>query len=90
MALFFGASRCGAVFVPVNPSMKPFHLSSVQAGAEPALVLTGADRAGAWAQIEALLGRVPTPVDVRPDDVAVLIYTSGSTGKPKGVLHTTG
>ncbi|PWA00690.1 hypothetical protein BB558_000134 [Smittium angustum] len=26
------------------------------------------------------------PVDVGPDDIAVIMYTSGSTGKPKGVL----
>ena len=28
------------------------------------------------------------PVEIGPDDVAVLPYTSGSTGKPKGCIHT--
>jgi acyl-CoA synthetase (AMP-forming)/AMP-acid ligase II len=30
------------------------------------------------------------PVDIGPDDEAVIIYTSGTTGKPKGVLLTHG
>ncbi len=30
----------------------------------------------------------PTPVEVRPEDVASLIFTSGTTGSPKGVLLT--
>jgi amino acid adenylation domain-containing protein len=43
-AMFYGTVSRGAVFVPVNPAMKPFHLRSVAADAEPALVLT--DTAG--------------------------------------------
>lgn len=38
-ALFFGVSRRGAIFVPLNPAMKDFHLRSVLENADPALVL---------------------------------------------------
>jgi long-chain acyl-CoA synthetase len=30
------------------------------------------------------------PVDLDPDDEAIVIYTSGTTGKPKGCLLTHG
>jgi len=39
VALFYGAARRGAVFVPVNPEMKRYHLRSVLANAEPWLVI---------------------------------------------------
>ncbi len=63
-AMFYGTSRTGAVFVPLNPAMKEFHLRSVVGNAEPKLVLT--DAAGA-----PVLRRIsPAPVhdmaDVRP------------------------
>jgi long-chain acyl-CoA synthetase len=35
-------------------------------------------------------GRKPAPVDLGPDDVAVLCYTSGTTGVPKGAMCTHG
>ncbi|MFD5424734.1 AMP-binding protein [Streptomyces sp. NPDC127084] len=39
VAMFYGAVSRGVVFVPLNPGMKPFHLQSVLANAEPALVI---------------------------------------------------
>jgi acyl-coenzyme A synthetase/AMP-(fatty) acid ligase len=39
VALFYGVARRGAVFVPVNPEMKSYHLRSVLANAEPCLVI---------------------------------------------------
>jgi amino acid adenylation domain-containing protein len=88
VAMFYGASRCGAVFVPLNPATKPFHRRSVIASAQPRLVVTEAEAGGTWHEVEQLRrrGARAEPVEVRPDDIAVLIYTSGSTATPKGVI----
>jgi amino acid adenylation domain-containing protein len=101
VALWYGCARAGAVFVPINPGMKPFHLKSVLANAEPRLVICTDDAAAEirgltalpvpaatawWQAVESGLGVAATPVAVAPDDVAVLIYTSGSTATPKGVI----
>ncbi|WSL81018.1 AMP-binding protein (plasmid) [Kitasatospora sp. NBC_01266] len=101
-AMFYGASRCGAVFVPLNPAMKVFHLRQVVANAEPVLVIGDAESAerlvecagsaellaDLWPEVEELRaqGAGPGPDQVRPDDVATLIYTSGSTAAPKAVI----
>jgi acyl-CoA synthetase (AMP-forming)/AMP-acid ligase II len=100
VAMFYGASRCGVVFVPLNPDMKRFHLSSVLANAEPALIiaagpaprgLTGAPvhhPESVWRQVEDIARYEPSRVraEVGDDELAVLIYTSGSTAAPKAVM----
>ncbi|MFJ6486748.1 MULTISPECIES: AMP-binding protein [unclassified Streptomyces] len=43
VAMFYGASRSGVVFVPLNPGMKTFHLAPVLENSEPALVIVTAD-----------------------------------------------
>nr|WP_245984448.1 AMP-binding protein [Streptomyces tateyamensis] len=101
VAMFFGACRAGAVFVPLNPAMKEFHLTSVLANAEPALAIgTGKQaqvlRARAevpvheltelWPQVLELTGRPFEEQPPRPTDLAALIYTSGSTAAPKAVM----
>lgn len=50
VAMFQGALRCGAVFVPLNPAMKAFHLRHVIGNAEPALVLGDEASAGILAE----------------------------------------
>ncbi|MCP2243434.1 class I adenylate-forming enzyme family protein [Lentzea aerocolonigenes] len=84
VALFFGACRLGAAFVPLNVATTPFQLSSIVANAEPALVLAEADLPLVWKEIEDAVAAEAVPVEL--DDVAVLIYTSGSTSTPKGVV----
>ncbi|GAA1304003.1 AMP-binding protein [Saccharothrix xinjiangensis] len=100
-AMLFACSRLGAVLVPLDPAMRPFHLSAVLGDAEPVLVLADdvdrvralvpcpvRDRAEAWAEASA----APADLDalparrVSPDDLALLVYTSGSTATPKAVM----
>jgi long-chain acyl-CoA synthetase len=38
--------------------------------------------------IEEYDGQVPSPLDVRGDEIALLTYTSGTTGPPKGAMNT--
>jgi len=100
-AMLFGCSRLGAIFVPVNPGMKPFHLRSVFANCEPRLALVGDGTAGAireftetsvhelhavWPDVEDDPAGPAGPAEVTGDQVAVLHYTSGSTAAPKAVI----
>jgi acyl-CoA synthetase (AMP-forming)/AMP-acid ligase II len=99
-AMLFGCSRRGAIFVPVNPGMKPFHLRSVFANCEPRMALVGDGTAGTirqltdadvhelhaiWPDVEDGQARRPGP-EVTGSAVAVLNYTSGSTAAPKAVI----
>jgi amino acid adenylation domain-containing protein len=43
LGLLYGVLRAGAVFVPINPGMRPYLLSGVLRDAEPALVVTTDD-----------------------------------------------
>ncbi len=102
VAMLYGTSRSGAVFVPLNPAMREFHLKSVLADAEPALVLApGAelprlrdltavpvyDADAVWAEVEAERGADPfAGPGIDPEALAVLVYTSGSTSVPKAVM----
>jgi acyl-CoA synthetase (AMP-forming)/AMP-acid ligase II len=100
-AMMFGCSRRGAVFVPISPEMKAYHLRSVFENCEPSIALVAKDQAGpvseftsagvyefqaVWPDIEASAARTSRPADVSPQDVAVLHYTSGSTAAPKAVV----
>ncbi|MFC3575133.1 class I adenylate-forming enzyme family protein [Streptomyces yaanensis] len=101
LALLYGTWRHGATFVPISPAMKGYHLKSVLADSEPALIVTTRAEATSadgvpWPQ-DATVFTVDdfdfTPAEssagpARPvpaDRLALLIYTSGSTSAPKAV-----
>jgi amino acid adenylation domain-containing protein len=78
VAMFYGTVQRGAVFVPLNPAMKPFHLRPVVENADPKLVITHAGG------LEQLRGVTSVPVY----DVAHLwaevteLHTRGVPGEP--------
>jgi crotonobetaine/carnitine-CoA ligase len=101
---WFGANRLGAIAAPFNHALKAPEIAAlvrltrprvlvvdehrdladaaclaVDPAARPALVGVGALSAS---------GQGAPPVEVGPDDVAVLIATSGTTGSPKAVSQT--
>ncbi|MFC4069032.1 AMP-binding protein [Actinoplanes subglobosus] len=39
VAMFYGTVQTGAIFVPLNPAMKPYHLRGVLENAEPVLIV---------------------------------------------------
>lgn len=100
VALMCAVSRIGAIFVPLNPGMKPFQLSRVIKDVDPVVIL------GSESSLENLRSAVTMPVhdltqlvpqsaghlevavdDLKPTDIAVIVYTSGSTLLPKGVIE---
>jgi acyl-CoA synthetase (AMP-forming)/AMP-acid ligase II len=100
-ALLFGCSRRGAIFVPINPGMQPFHLRSVFANCEPRITLVGEGTAEAiraltdsdvrelgavWREVERIPAETIPADNGSGADVAVLSYTSGSTAAPKAVI----
>ncbi|WP_101790923.1 non-ribosomal peptide synthetase [Nonomuraea indica] len=96
VAALLGVLRCGAAYVPLDPSFPGARLASMVEDAGVRLILT--DRVGfdlgtarPVPYAEAAAGGATTaptiaPVSPRPDDLAYVIYTSGSTGRPKGVM----
>lgn len=83
--------RCGAAYLPLDPSFPSERIAYILSDAGAALLLV--DEAGAAVvgdgqhivQVGDCTG--PPPQDHAPqaEDLAYILYTSGSTGRPKGV-----
>ncbi|MBL0093823.1 MAG: AMP-binding protein [Piscinibacter sp.] len=94
LVAMLGVLRCGAGYVPLDPSFPADRLAFMASDAKLRIVATDAGVDGPWH----FPGAEPLAVDTLAplqgfqgparsvDDVAYVIYTSGSTGRPKGVL----
>ena len=80
LAAILGVLKCGAAYVPLDPSLPPSRMEETLADCGARLVVTNVGRASARPG-----GLKPA---LRSDDLAYIIYTSGSTGRPKGVAVT--
>jgi len=94
---FLAILKCGAVYVPLDPSTPPQRTGFILDDSEAKAVLTDAtgaqdltistpivnlDNLG-----EELERDAPAlPLRAKPNSLAYIIYTSGSTGTPKGVM----
>ncbi|NMO49890.1 acyl-CoA ligase (AMP-forming), exosortase A system-associated [Actinoplanes sp. TBRC 11911] len=97
----FGASAAGAVFVPINPLLRPEQVAHLLDDCTVTVLVTSADRLRllrdeleGCKSVEHVLLVGATPAesvayrDGIDDDIAAIFYTSGSTGRPKGVTLT--
>lgn len=87
IAAILAAVDAGLGYVPLDLGYPQERLLAMIEDAAPRAVLGSAD---ALAQLEALVGAVPTlerpaPAAARLPGLAYVLFTSGSTGRPKGV-----
>ncbi len=96
-AAIFAASLANAVFVPINPVLRPNQVRHIleDSGAS-ALVTDAARLAGLEGPLNGLRlvmadepwsgPETPPGPEAIGEDLAAILYTSGSTGRPKGVM----
>lgn len=89
------ALKCGACYLPLDPSWPDDRLSYMMANANVRLCVTLSSHAGHADSLGATAVAVDTVADcatafishpVGADAAAYVMYTSGSTGRPKGVV----
>lgn len=89
--------KCGAAYVPLDPSYPPARLDTLMAAADAQLVLVpdpvsgehwGGQRVLSLGKAKAAMADASPEdleIEMSPHNLAYLIFTSGSTGTPKGV-----
>jgi amino acid adenylation domain-containing protein len=91
-----GILKCGAAYLPLDPSHPPDRLAFITSDARASLVLgepacadwvLGKPGGIAFVELDDVTEQAsePPPSGVTPDDLMYVVYTSGSTGRPKGV-----
>jgi amino acid adenylation domain-containing protein len=93
IACALGVMKCGAAYVPLDPSDPPERLRRMLEGLDARIGLGRAglsicNRAISW--LDAALADEMSPIAAQPRQVgaenpAYVMFTSGSTGRPKGV-----
>ncbi|MGV9267438.1 amino acid adenylation domain-containing protein [Kitasatospora sp. NPDC003701] len=98
LAVLLAVARCGAAFVPIDPTLPGGRVADLLADADPRLIVTDQHRpdlppgSTPVLRIDTLPpcspAAGPEPVAAGPETDVYVIYTSGSTGRPKGVPIT--
>jgi len=95
-----GVHRCGAAYVPIDPSYPESRIQLIAAEAAATTAIIGGPVPGLDVANQIRIDgttidgvpwsqvNAPLPVNVSPDDDAYVIFTSGSTGVPSGVAVT--